>query len=233
MAKNPDAGRMQVEHSFMTNEKFARKIIALRKEAGLSQRDLANKIEVSVNTLQSYERGQIPHGPHLIALARSLKCSIDWLVGLTDAFSGIERTSGSIDDPRPHMLIAPPLLTMQDNEAAHAESDPSLVFDSHWLNNISPNPSLVSFFTVHGPAMNPTLLDGDQVLVDQGKTTVHQGSVYVLTYDDRIVVNRLETRPGGILRVISDNRDIAPPYEIESKQVRILGEIIWLNRLLY
>lgn len=80
--------------------------------------------------------------------------------------------------------------------------------------------------------MAPTLLNGDIVLVNRGKRTIQQGDLFVLIYDDAILVNRLEFWPGGMLRVTSDNRAVAPPYEIKKEAAEIIGRIIWLSRRL-
>lgn len=42
-----------------------------------------------------------------------------------------------------------------------------------------------------------------------------------------IVIKRLENIVGGRVRIISDNRAEAPPYEAEARDIRIIGQVIW------
>jgi phage repressor protein C with HTH and peptisase S24 domain len=51
-----------------------------REALGLSQQALASKVGVSLTTIQNYEGGKFPKGEHAVSLARSLGCTIDWLL---------------------------------------------------------------------------------------------------------------------------------------------------------
>jgi len=59
---------------------FGLRIKYQRKEIGLSQVQLAEKVGVSKTTIQNYESGLIAKGKYLSKLSRALKCSIDWLL---------------------------------------------------------------------------------------------------------------------------------------------------------
>jgi phage repressor protein C with HTH and peptisase S24 domain len=78
--------------------------------------------------------------------------------------------------------------------------------------------------------MQPSYRDGDLLLVEMGQRQIHQGQVYALRLDHGLLVNRLEIRPGGVYRIVSDNRDIAPSYEVEAGQVEVLGQVVWSGR---
>ena len=51
-----------------------------RETLGATQRELAKKAAVSYASIQAYERGQIPKGDYLLAIARTLNCTTDWLL---------------------------------------------------------------------------------------------------------------------------------------------------------
>jgi SOS-response transcriptional repressor LexA len=86
---------------------------------------------------------------------------------------------------------------------------------------------------VAGDSMEPTLRDGDMVLIDQSQSEVIFGKIYVVGIDDDgIVVKRLEKKPGKLV-LVSDNRDLYDPMEIELHEgasVRIVGRVIWMGR---
>jgi transcriptional regulator with XRE-family HTH domain len=61
-------------------ENFAQRMKSARKQINLSQKELGDAVGVSTVTIQNYENGQFPKGEYLIALARELQCSTDWLL---------------------------------------------------------------------------------------------------------------------------------------------------------
>ena len=62
---------------------FARNIKNLRKELGLTQTELANKIYINKSMISAYEKGtRMPSLDALISLSETLNVSIDFLLGL-------------------------------------------------------------------------------------------------------------------------------------------------------
>lgn len=106
-------------------------------------------------------------------------------------------------------------------------------FDRAWLRKICRGkPSELSIITVSGDSMAPTLVDGDEVLVDPSDAT--QGlrdGIYVLRRDDALMVKRIALTPSaGGITIISDNpaypswRDCAPG------SVDVLARVVWFAR---
>lgn len=77
----------------MVAAEFKSRIVALRKQEGLSQEDLAREVGVSKGAVQGWESGSsMPRGGHLVTIGRRFpRWTIDWLLGLTE-------------DPTPHWL---------------------------------------------------------------------------------------------------------------------------------
>ncbi len=64
---------------------FGKKLKKLRKDIGITQKELANKIGVKRTTVAGYEtEGKMPPYQTLIKIARTLNCSVDYLLGYTD-----------------------------------------------------------------------------------------------------------------------------------------------------
>lgn len=64
---------------------FCERIRTARHEKWMSQTDLARRAGINRSLLNKYEHGvQRPVIDNLIAIARALDCSLDWLVGLED-----------------------------------------------------------------------------------------------------------------------------------------------------
>jgi phage repressor protein C with HTH and peptisase S24 domain len=103
-------------------------------------------------------------------------------------------------------------------------------FPYQWLARMG-SPNSMVFMDVVGSSMEPGILDGDMVLVDQSATQISPHSVLAVGYEDSIYLKRVEKRDGGII-LHSDN----PAYsdmEIagdELNSFRIIGKIVWLCR---
>ena len=221
---------------------YAQRLINRRKRLGLSQRDLAKMVDVSVNTIQSYESGSLPRGEHFLNLARSLQCSLDWLVGLNtgglswpttvddDNHMSLNASGPSWEAPR--SWVFPPFLEVEDQNAdqAHRLQAP-VSFERKWLSSLIPDVNNARLLLAKGPAMSPTFSDGDLLLVNVGQRQIYQGQAYAIKLDGCLLVNRVEIRPGGIYRIVSDNRDIAPPYEIEANQMEVVGQVVWSSHM--
>lgn len=64
---------------------FPERIIAIKREKNLLQKDIATSIGITVRNYQRYEKGeQQPTLPVLVALADYFDVSLDYLVGRSD-----------------------------------------------------------------------------------------------------------------------------------------------------
>ncbi len=75
------SGTIVVEKELRKADIFAGNLRERREELGLTQKELAIRTQINVNTIQNYESGSsFPKGDYAIALADELTCTIDWLL---------------------------------------------------------------------------------------------------------------------------------------------------------
>jgi hypothetical protein len=111
---------------------------------------------------------------------------------------------------------------------AHAaEEIPSgrLRFSNRWLKAQGLEPVMLSVIEVEGDSMEPTLRDGDEILVDRTPRPLRAG-IHVIRLDDMLLVKRLESGSGGSLRIISDNAAY-PRMERLVDDVEVIGRVVW------
>ncbi len=85
---------------------------------------------------------------------------------------------------------------------------------------------------VEGDSMEPTLLDGDIVLVDLTRSCTTPPGIFVLFDGMGLVAKRLEHIPNSdppLVRIISDNARYSV-YERTADEVNIVGRIRWFAR---
>ena len=65
--------------------RFCERLIMIRKESDMTQKDVYEKLGISANGYASYEQGRTePNIDTLIKLCRIFEVSADYLLGLTD-----------------------------------------------------------------------------------------------------------------------------------------------------
>lgn len=146
--------------------------------------------------------------------------------------------------PRGHSsreaLIEIPLLDVQASaghgamtevEAHHARFG----FDERWLKKLTSSRSTsLSVIRVDGDSMEPTLSDGDEVMVDLSDTGQRlRDGIYVIRSDDTLLVKRVALGPQGRqISVVSDNPAYPSWQNVERRSIHIVGRVLWFGRKL-
>ncbi|ALE15369.1 Peptidase [Altererythrobacter epoxidivorans] len=157
------------------------------------------------------------------------------------SFFGVdEQVLGGPPAPIRDGLIEIPVLNVDASAGfgAIAESETAHTrfgFDERWLGRLTRAKSAsLSIIHVLGDSMEPTLSDGDEVLVDASD----QGSrlrdgIYVLRADDALVVKRVTLKPGGRKITISSDNSAYPSWDdVDRSEIQVVGRVIWFGRAL-
>jgi phage repressor protein C with HTH and peptisase S24 domain len=170
----------------------------------------------------------------LIGISNALGRSLDWLafgrgttVGAAPGFVLI-----------PHFDVqagaGPGRLSVREPSTPYDEpaGGEVIAFREDWLRKKGINPHTAHVLTAVGDSMEPTIRDGDLLLVDRAIDRVRDLGLYVVTWGGFVMVKRVELRRDGTLVLKSDNRQYAEvlvgPDEIESLAVE--GRVRWIAR---
>ena len=108
-------------------------------------------------------------------------------------------------------------------------------FEEKWLRRLTASKaSSLSIIHVLGGSMEPTLHDGDEMLVDlgDGQSRLRDG-IYVLRMDDALSVKRIAIEPSGRrISVTSDNPTYPSWNGLDRRNVNIVGRVLWFGRQL-
>jgi len=108
-----------------------------------------------------------------------------------------------------------------------------IAFREEWVRSITPAPlDQLAVITVDGDSMEPTLRQGDTVLVDFGQTRPQRkDGIYVIRTDGGLQVKRLQVEiAAGRLAILSDNKQYEPQHGVRPDDVAVVGRVIWLGR---
>ncbi len=109
--------------------------------------------------------------------------------------------------------------------AAEEQAIGAFRFAARWLRGQGLEPSQLSAIAVTGDSMEPTLRDGDEILVDRSRRALSDG-IHVVRTGDALLVKRLDTGRPGAIGLISDN----PAYrtiELPAGEVEVVGRVVW------
>ena len=73
--------------------------------------------------------------------------------------------------------------------------------------------------------MEPTLRDGDEILVDRSARGLRDG-VYVVRVGDGLLVKRLDLGQPGHIVLISDNQ-VYRPFQLAHDDLEVIGRVVW------
>ena len=112
-----------------------------------------------------------------------------------------------------------------------SERRSTLLLDPALLRRLGVRADMASTIRVEGASMEPTLCDGDEILVDGARRAIGaRAALHVVRRDGLVLVKRLRSM-GGEVEVESDNpvfaREVVPAHAIE-----VVGRVVWLHRTL-
>lgn len=111
-------------------------------------------------------------------------------------------------------------------------SDP-YYFRKSWVDDrLNARPNDLRMIFVEGDSMEPTLCQGDKIIVDISRRNPSPPGIFVLFDGFGLVVKRLEflsnSNPPS-LRILSDNPQYLP-YERAITEANIIGRVVWFAR---
>jgi hypothetical protein len=106
----------------------------------------------------------------------------------------------------------------------------SYAFQRDWIADVASSGQRLVMMRMAGDSMEPDIQDGGMVMIDLGRRSPKDGCVFVLRFDENLVIKELELLPGGMCRVISRNQNRYAPYTSPLKDLCIVGQVIWGDR---
>lgn len=106
-------------------------------------------------------------------------------------------------------------------------------FDEKWLRKMGLDPARISLIRVQGNSMQPTLNDGDDIMVDTAapERALKKG-IHVLRFDGTLMVKRLSPGKAGTVSILSDNPSYAPIEDVSLNALTLIGRVAWVGRRL-
>lgn len=202
------------------------------RESGLKKQEVAKACGVANSAVTQWINGESKSmkPENLFALAKLTGYSAKWLA--------IEEGPEVIEDESPldgYELV--PQLTAKAEMGSgyvndHVEVKGGLAFKREWLSKLQAPIGCCSIIYAIGSSMEPTINDGEVVLINHDHQEPADGRIYVLRRPDgEVIIKRLVKQMTGWL-IRSDNEDKRrypdePISPDDLQYIEIIGRVIW------
>ncbi|MCT7947682.1 XRE family transcriptional regulator [Shewanella septentrionalis] len=195
-----------------------------RKMSKLTQQCLADRLLLSKTAISQWERGiNKPSSSILSDLCKVLNVNEEWLL-----------TGKNAADSSAYAAFMVPFFAGVKVAAGYGcitNETSSLLFPvPRCAIKLQSNLNEICCFVASGNSMNPILLDGSVVAVNQADTAIRDGKMYVIRQGDLLRVKLLSRFPNE-LHVQSANP--AYPTEVyvndEINNIQVIGHVFWYS----
>ncbi|MDO5532828.1 S24 family peptidase [Sutterella sp.] len=200
------------------------------KRTDRSQASLARQLNTNPQTFSAWMTGRNqPSIPMVLKICEALEVSPSWLLtGRDDEYQKSPETEGFV-----RLYQADTDVSVDPAKQAMLNETPSvrlMQVSNRWVQRYagSGDEHSLAILSVYGDSMEPTLKDGDSVLINTKVTDVFTDSIYAFMRDRDLYIKRLQ-RVADDIRVISDNSRYET-YSVEADEFhrrnKILGRLV-------
>lgn len=208
---------------------FAGNILLYRGKLGLTRAAFADPLGVSPDKIKHIETGKQRADHEILAAIRTVY-GVDLNALLTGDIGDDPET---IIDPSFVMVPRYTVSASAGNSASFVSEEMDIsyyAFSQDWINRRHLNASELQIVNVRGDSMEPTLYDGDLILLDRSQDQAADGHTFVVRLWDEHVVKHVQRVGEKTISLISANK-VYPPREIEliegdNTDFQIIGRVV-------
>lgn len=198
-------------------------------ELELKSVDVVKMAGVSKGTVSQWLNGiGKPKGENLLKLAEALQCKPEWL-----QFGGIRIPDvGNVDIPNTYDI---PVYDIQfsagfGSEGVDNAELETIAIPEQLLLMMKVNPAHAMIVKIKGDSMEPTLNDGESIVIDTGSSKPVSDQVYAFKFEGELKVKRFVKEYSGLWSIKSDNK-FNPAYQDQSIDLSNVNGIEVIGRV--
>lgn len=211
------------------------KIKELRRNKGMTQKELAKKINKSPQVISNWERGYTPNvtNDDILNLANVLSAKVSDIIGENISISNQANPSAPKEEQAYKKQI--PILgsvVAGNPQYAYQDIEGYIEIDTRY----APYKTGDYFaLTVKGSSMSPRMEEGDIIIV-KIQDYIRAGEVAVVLIGDEATVKEVREAPDGNgICLVGANVAVYKPHlysrnDIESQSMRICGKVVEMRR---
>lgn len=198
-------------------------LLELAGSRGVSLAELSRMIGKNASYLQQFVRKGSPRKLEEVDRGRLARFfGVDEaLLGANKDFSFAAGGSAWVEVPRLALGASAGPGTAAEGE----EPIGAFRFSARWLREMGLQPSRLSAIRVTGDSMEPTLMDGDEILVDERVGRLTNG-IHVVRFEGALLVKRIDAGQPNRIRLMSDN-EFYEPVVVHPEEISVVGKVVW------
>lgn len=213
-----------------------RRLTQAREAKNIKKSAFAKLIGVSAPTVTDWENGETKmiEGANLIKVCNALEISPDWLIhgveDTVDLYPGAQRVvaadlSTSYQIPKVTLRLQAGITGFQ-TEPDRRDGGVQVI-PRGWADRKGYDPAHLLAIQVKGESMEPTLYEGDTVVINLADKTPQDNAVFAVNYGGEAVVKRM-SRDAGSWWLMSDNADQRKFYRrlCKGDECIIIGRVV-------
>ncbi|MCY0389604.1 helix-turn-helix transcriptional regulator [Robbsia sp. Bb-Pol-6] len=213
---------------------LAQRLVWAREKAELSQAGLAKLVKISQSNIGNLESGARKSSRKIVEIAKALGVSPDWLANGTGNPGEKAQITARESDPVPpgyvrlRMLDATPFMGSAGTPIDFPEVIQYVdLLRDYLIVELGSNPESLDLLPARGDSMSGTIEHGDIVFVDRTVRCFEGDGVYVIVWQDGLMIKRLQGRAHGGIRIKSDNKNYDPIdiEQAETSDLTVCGRV--------
>lgn len=194
---------------------LSEKLVQLRLERGLNQREMADRLNLPYRSLQDYEQGKATPGGLALLAYRRFGASLDWLFDEQVPKSRTKNSDASLK--LASLSVEIPFVTSAEGLSTDLQKRPPLeqtfvVLPPEALKQSDVSRNELAAFINADDAMTPTITPGALVVADFGSARIDKPGLYVLRSGRGLAVRKIVARANGRLLI----RNVNPQWPTET-----------------
>lgn len=220
----------------------AKRLKLARESAGFkTASDFAKAMQIQPVTYRAYESGQNSYVKYAHQFAGRLRVSARWLIEGDPQDQEAMREDDRADTEMEAAAKSLGLALVPQLELGYSMGGGSVFseyrhtgfvpFHRDWLAAFAKG-AFADLFVARGDgdSMQPTLLDGDIVLIDTAQKRIEQQDrIWAISYGELGMIKRVRRLPSGAYRIMSDNPTV-PPIDAVDDEMHVVGRVVWIGR---
>jgi len=203
-------------------------------EAGLSQTDLANKIDVVQSTISKIIDGSTKRSRYLPQIAKVLGKDVNWLAGTEPSDKNPPTINKNLLRINKNLFVLVPKYEIKNNRPTENSnesitSEGTFMIASTYLpQNIDSN--ALQFIEEPERAMQPDIKQGSIVTFNSQDITVKNGDIFVIRIGETVCSRILFSQPNGDILIRAKEPDF-PDYVVKPQDstFTVLGKVVFVT----
>lgn len=206
-----------------------------------TQAKMAEILRVSPDRIKSLVNGRAKglSLEEMKILVKEHNISAEWLITSEGSiFTGEKNTPNNENFNGEFSCIPVRAVTVSAGDGANNDNEDVLynfAYRKDWLKSRGLFEKDLEIIVVRGDSMEPTINDGDSILINTVENEPQDGHIYVIRSGETLWVKRVQRMLDGSLSLISDNKMYAPMIlNLETTpDVEIIGKVVNSSKNFY